>query len=259
MWSEYVNGKQTYEQLSQRYNCSSKTIKRYLDKVKVVEKQKQIGEVVVLMDTTYFGRTMGVMLFKDTYTGQNLYMEFVKYETNDLYFKGIQELQNRGYIIKAIVCDGRKGLLTLLKDIPIQMCQFHQVAIITRYLTRNPKLIASQELRQLCLKLKDLDRKEFTSLLNEWYKKWKEFLDERSTDISTGKSFYKHKKLRSAYYSLQRNLPWLFVYKDYPKLEIPNTTNAIDGQFADLKSKLRVHNGLSIIRKKKFINEFLKV
>jgi hypothetical protein len=41
-------------------------------------------------------------------------------------------------------------------------------------------------------------------------------------------------------------------------LKIPNTTNAIDGHFADLKNKLRNHNGLSKARKKKFMNEFLK-
>ena len=39
-------------------------------------------------------------------------------------------------------------------------------------------------------------------------------------------------------------------------LNIPNTTNAIDGHFADLKNKLRNHNGLSIARKMKFIDEF---
>ncbi len=33
---------------------------------------------------------------------------------------------------------------------------------------------------------------------------------------------------------------------------------AIDGHFADLKNKLRNHNGLSIARKKKFIDEFFK-
>jgi hypothetical protein len=31
------------------------------------------ASVVVLMDTTYFGRTFGVMLFKDAYSGKNLY------------------------------------------------------------------------------------------------------------------------------------------------------------------------------------------
>ena len=45
---------------------------------------------------------------------------------------------------------------------------------------------------------------------------------------------------------------------DHFELEIPNTTNAIDGHFADLKNKLRNHNGLSLDRKKKFIDGFLK-
>ena len=40
--------------------------------------------------------------------------------------------------------------------------------------------------------------------------------------------------------------------------EHPNTTNAIDGHFADLKNKLRNHNGLSVGRKKKVIDEFFK-
>jgi hypothetical protein len=39
---------------------------------------------------------------------------------------------------------------------------------------------------------------------------------------------------------------------------IPNTTNAIDGHFSDLKNKLRNHNGLSQTRKRKFTDEFLK-
>jgi len=85
--------------------------------------------------------------------------------------------------------------------------------------------------------------------LADWHIKWESFLNERKVDLN-GKNRYVHKKLRSAYRSLKTNLPWLFT--------IPNTTNAIDGHFADLKNKLRNHNGLSIARKKKFIDEFLK-
>ena len=40
---------------------------------------------------------------------------------------------------------------------------------------------------------------------------------------------------------------------------MPNITNVIDGHFADLKNKLRNHNGLWLDRKKKFIEGFLKV
>jgi hypothetical protein len=39
---------------------------------------------------------------------------------------------------------------------------------------------------------------------------------------------------------------------------MPNTTNALDGSFSDLKNKQRNHNGLNLSRKKKFINGFFK-
>ena len=50
----------------------------------------------------------------------------------------------------------------------------------------------------------------------------------------------------------------MFVFEDYKELMIPNTTNALDGQFSDLKNKLRNHNGLSKERKMKFIDGFFQ-
>ena len=51
----------------------------------------------------------------------------------------------------------------------------------------------------------------------------------------------------------------LFVFEEYRELDIPNTTNALDGQFSDLKNKLRNHNGLSLERKKRMIDRYLGV
>ena len=101
------------------------------------------------------------------------------------------------------------------------------------------------------------DKQSFEGGLEAWHNKWESFLNERKKD-AIGKNRYVHKKLRSAYRSLKTNLPWLFTWQDNISLQIPNTTNAIDGHFADLKNKLRNHNGLSTERKKKFIDEFLK-
>ena len=102
------------------------------------------------------------------------------------------------------------------------------------------------------------DKESFIGALGEWFEKWKNFLNERSINPQNNKSFYTHKKLRSAYRSLQNNLPWMFTWYEHFDLGIPNTTNAIDGHFADLKNKLRNHNGLSKVRKMKFIDGFLK-
>lgn len=214
--------------------------------------------VVVLMDTTYWGRNFGVMLFKDALTKENLLKYYVKQETNALYRHGILELQNRGFRIQAVVCDGRKGLPQSFDKIPVQMCQFHQAAIIRRYLTKRPKLQASRELMEIVDLMKKTDKESFSGSLIEWFEKWQWFLDERTSNPETGKTFYTHKKLRSAARSLKNNLPWLFTWYDNIEHKIPNTTNAIDGHFADLKNKLRNHNGLSMERKKKFIDEFLK-
>jgi hypothetical protein len=198
------------------------------------------------------------MLFKDSYTGENLLKYYVKSETNVLYIQGVNELISQGFEVVAIVCDGRKGLIQAFKGIPVQMCQFHQVAIIRRYITKNPKLPASIELKELVAMMKMTDKESFEGGLDLWHTKWKVFLNERTTNLETGKSHYTHKRLRSAYRSLKTNLNWLFTWYDNIDLNIPNTTNAIDGHFSDLKNKLRNHNGLSRARKIKFIDEFLK-
>lgn len=106
--------------------------------------------------------------------------------------------------------------------------------------------------------LKMTDKESFMGGLELWYIKWELFLNERSINIKTGKSYYTHKRLRSAYRSLKTNQKWLFTWYDYYEINIPNTTNTIEGHFSDLKNKLRNHNGLSLERKKKFIDEFLK-
>lgn len=258
IWQEYTEGKQTYRQLAEKYNCSVKTIQRKIDSIKTKREGTFTSVANVLMDTTYFGRKFGVMVFKDSISGQILFKQYVKQETNKLYLSGIEEIARRGIKIQAIICDGRKGLFQLFEGLPIQMCNFHQVAIIRRYLTKKPKMQASKELWEHVLLLAKTDKESFEGGLHAWFAKWEGFLNERKRD-EKGRNRYVHKRLRSAYRSLKTNLPWLFTWYDNIELNIPNTTNAIDGHFADLKNKLRNHNGLSIERKKKFIDEFLKV
>ncbi len=147
IWKEYIEGKQTYEQLAKKYNCSKRTIQRKVNLYEVSTPKIKPRKVIVLMDTTYWGRGFGVMLFKDVITKENLLKYYVKSETNTLYRQGVRELQMSEFTILAIVCDGRRGLLQSFGNIPVQLCQFHQVAIIRRYLTKKPKLSESIELK----------------------------------------------------------------------------------------------------------------
>ena len=259
LWVDFVSGKQTYAQLAVKKLCSIRTIQRKIDIHNVSNTEPKARSLIVLTDTTYWGRNFGVIHFKDAISGENLLKYYVKYETNALYQQGISSLKNKGFDILAIVCDGRKGLIQSFRGLPVQMCQFHQAAILRRYLTKKPKLQAARDLLEVVDLMKQTDKESFIGALEMWHIKWQTFLNERSQNPINGKSFYTHKRLRSAARSLKTNLPWLFTWYDYIELRIPNTTNAIDGHFADLKNKLRNHNGIAEKRKRKFIDEFLKV
>ncbi|MCP1659245.1 hypothetical protein J2T37_000160 [Neisseria perflava] len=208
------------------------------------------------MDTTYFGRAFGIMVLFDSISKQPLYVEEVKHETNALYAQAIETIRSKGIEIQSVICDGRKGLLQLFPDIPGQLCQFHQVKTVTTYLTRNPKTDAATALYKLVLTLKSSKKAAFQTALNEWHEQYQNFLNERSYNEETGKSHYTHKRLRSAYLSLKRNMNYLFTFEDYPDLHIPNTTNLLDGQFADLKQKLRCHKGMKKENKIRFIKDY---
>ena len=47
------------------------------------------------------------------------------------------------------------------------------------------------------------------------------------------------------------------TYEDYTELQIPNTTNLLEGFNSQLKRALHNHNGLNEANKKKFIDGFI--
>ena len=66
----YCFWKQTYEQLSNTYWISIKTVQKKLDEYKLQVPQIKAKEVVLLIDTTYFWN-LWVMVFKDAYRKQS--------------------------------------------------------------------------------------------------------------------------------------------------------------------------------------------
>ena len=89
-----------------------------------------------------------------------------------------------------------------------------------------------------------------------WFEQHEGFLKERTANEESGSSHYTHKTLRSAYLSLKRNLDYLFTFEAYPVLGMCNTTNLLDGRFADLKRKLGCHHGMKRENKVKFIRDY---
>ena len=257
LYEEYTCGKQTLHQLSETHHISVSTIQRYFLRVhnkRIVYKDKG---VVVLMDATYWGRKFGVLVFKDANRKKILWRKFLsKKETLSDYKEGVDWLEDNGFKIYGIVCDGLKGLPTMLSRYKVQLCQFHQVKTVKFYLTSKPELQASKELLHLVLQLCHTDKESFVGTFHEWMDKWNDFLKERSIEPKTGKTRYTHQRLRSAYLSIKRNMPLLWTFYDYPECHLPNTNNAIEALFTDLKTKIRVHNGLSKRNRMKFIDQY---
>jgi hypothetical protein len=200
-------------------------------------------------------------VFRGLISKKNLLWYFSETENLDLVIKGINKLISQKLTILMIVCDGKNlHLSSYFPNISLQMCQFHQIAIIKRYLTTNPKLLASQQLKQIAELLPKTTEEKFTILLNAWYFKWSDFLKEKTKVSGTNRWFYTHKRTRSAYRSLITNLPYLFTYQKLSKqyhLKFPNTNNSLEGSFAHLKDKVRLHRGLKLNRKLKLINQIL--
>ena len=225
-------------------------------------KPREGRAVVLVLDATFFGKRVdkfGLLIAKDIETREAVSYHFIESETNEEYISLRINIEKRGYSIKGIIIDGRRGLYGVFRDVPIQMCHFHQQAIITRYLTKNPKLEASISLKRIASYLGKVNQARFEYLLKCWSEKHRRFLKEKTLNEETKRWRYTHRRVRSAFRSLNTNLPYLFTYKNYPDLHMQNTTNSLDGGvFSPMKMLLKIHRGIGIEMKKKLISDYLE-
>ncbi len=215
----------------------------------------------MICDATFYGKRrdkLGTLVFKDSITKEVLIWKHIQSETIKDYKHLLSELLLLGYTINSITIDGKRGLYKAFKDYPVQMCHFHQKRIIQRYITKHPKLQASKDLQKIMYKLTSTNETIFTKKLDIWYETYKDFLSEKTLNESTGKEYYTHAKLVSAYKSLRTNLPYLFTHKKYKHLKIQNTTNGLDGGvFSPMKMLIKIHRGLNKSLKLKMVDDYL--
>ena len=148
-----------------------------------------------------------------------------------------------------------KSLFSELSSYKVQMCQYHMIQIVRRYLTQHPRLIAAKELKALVDNIANEDGTEFENKYRHWKSKWVDMLNRRST-LKSGKTRFTHRRLRSAMHSVDFYLPYLFTYQ-LPECDgMPNTNNKIEGTFTDLKKNLNNHSGMSKKNRKRFISGF---
>lgn len=257
LWHDYVWGKQTHRQLAEKHERSSEWVRQHLGGVVTERKEVTPVPTVLIADTTFFGGTYGICVFRAPLLKRNIWWTEVTKEVMATYYYGRKILEDKGWVFTAAVVDGRRGMATVFKDIPVQICQFHQMKNVTKYVTRRPETLPGIELRSIMLQLSRSTEKDFSCLLADWKKKWPHILTDKTYLVGTKHWYYTHKKVRSAYLSLERNLPFLFTYQKYPELHIPNTTNSLDGSFAHLKDKVNIHHGLGQDRRYGVIEEIL--
>lgn len=254
--SDYIDNKLTLNQLSEKYSLGVRTVWERLKDMRHIHVISRYKEVVVNMDTTYWGRHFGLMLIKDTFRNKILWHKFVRDESVSGYMEGIEWLRSQGFRIYGVVCDGMRGLFPALKTYRVQMCQYHMIQIVRRHLTSRPDLEASIELLGITMRLSRISEADFRKALDEWRRRWSGFLAEKSVGVD-GKMHFTHPRPRAAYRSIRFYLPYLWTCDRYPELHIPNTNAAIESLNQRLKTLLRNHSGISRQRRVRLLEEYI--
>ena len=152
IWQDYVFGKQTIDQLAGQYQRSEKWIRGQLEKVSPnVYCRIPLQPITAVADITFFGRSYGILVFREPHLKKNLYFKEIVSETPLEYAEGRYSLEKQGFTFKAVTTDGKRGIREVFKGIPTQMCHFHQIAIINRWLGAQARTRA--ELRRITLNL----------------------------------------------------------------------------------------------------------
>jgi len=258
LWKAFLTNRSIVSELAANSGRSVHWVRKELRAYELPKPLIIPDKIVAIIDCVFFKRSRGYLVGRNAHNGTNVYWSEIESETINEYQCARDTLEGQGFSLNAVVIDGRPGIRRLFADLPVQMCQFHQKAIITRYLTRRPKLEAGKELREIVHVLCNSNEQTFADAIDAWRQKWNEFLKERTVDPVTRRWHYTHKRLRSAYHSLRSNLPYLFTYQKHPELNIPNTTNSLDGTFAHLKGLIQIHRGLKIDLKRKLILSILQ-
>ena len=153
-----------------------------------------------------------MVVIKDARRPKILWRKYVTYETFADYFEGVQWLRDNGFKIYGVVCDGIMDLIKALSiRYPVQMFQFHLVMIVRRYLTQDPDLDAARDLLRLVNNTVQMDKESFVGAFDDWHTKYKDVLNERTSDKRYKTPPYMRPRLRSAYLSVKRYMPCLWT------------------------------------------------
>lgn len=119
----------------------------------------------LICDAAFYGKRrdkLGTLVFMDSITHEILIWKHIQTEEVSDYKYLLNEL-----LIQSVTIDGKRGVSSVFKEYPAQMCPFHQKRIVQRYIiTLHPKLEASQKLQKIMSRLKYSNKTRFTRALD---------------------------------------------------------------------------------------------
>jgi transposase-like protein len=210
------------------------------------------------MDVVNIADEVKAMIVEDYLKKKVVHVKEVDAERVQIYKNIIEKFVKAGTKINGIVVDGRSGVIPALEEYaPVQMCHFHFVAIVTRYLgKKRSKTFQSLVLKHLsrtALKMGQVSFSEFISLYEDMYS---DYMNEKKINPETGRPVFAHKRIRQAFRTLSRFKDNLFTFEHVENM--PNTTNSLDGKISATKAKINIHRGLKADRKVKLFKYLIK-
>jgi len=194
-------------------------------------------------------------MFFDSISRKVLWYKFIESETKESYFEGLKYLEQKGFEIQSVTIDGRRGIPDVFRKYLVQICQFHVQRRILNRTSLYPRSDCGKRLKYIATHfIKERWSKEkFTTEIKNILEEFHNFLNEKNENNQ-----YVHRQLRSAFFGIKLALPYLFTYQDHPNLNIPNTTNHVDGGVnPKIKELVRRHRGMRIDRRNKLLVKLL--
>ncbi len=158
VYDDYSIHKFTYAELEEKYGISSKRIRSQFDKLNLAELKNDFNEkekINLVLDACHFKKEFCLLLFRSG--KRNIHYNFKDSEKIIYYEQALKETSQR-YEFASFTIDGKRGVVQLLEnlfsEVPVQLCQFHQVKTVLKYTTRKPKTECGKELKNLVMSLK---------------------------------------------------------------------------------------------------------
>jgi hypothetical protein len=195
-----------------------------------VLKVRPSEKVNLLIDGTYFGRDLCLIIYRDN----NIkYTQFYRITDGEWYEEFVEDLINLlslGVQIESITCDGHKSLLKAIrkacKHVILQRCVIHVQHMCRIWLTMNPKSLPGIELRRIVSQLHMIKNREdwgyWIVNLNAWHERHQDYLKEKSYHERTGRYWSSIKWLEGLLWYLKRpflicSITWIIhEYQNQP-------------------------------------------